>query len=274
MVRLRPALAVAAALSALPAGGEVPVPDAEAAYSASQAAIGRQTSDHRLTDASGRPLALSDLRGRPLVVSLVYTSCASVCPVTTDRLREAVIAARRALGEDSFAVLTFGFDARGDRPDRLAGFAADHGLDLPGWHLATADAATIDAFLAELGFSAEAAAGGFAHVTQTTILDASGRVYRHVYGSDFPLPVFVEPLKSLVFGTAVTSLAPEALWDRVSFLCTVWDPARGAYRFDYSIFFGIGIGGLSLLLTGLAVLALWRGNRAAPARARLAERAE
>lgn len=238
--------------------------DAQAAYDLSQAAIGRRLGNHMLTDQNGAPLALSNLRGRPLVISLVFTSCSSVCPVTTDHLRDSVIAARKTLGAESFAVLTFGFDARRDRPARLAAFAEAHRLsDTADWHLASADAETTEALLGDLGFSWRAAAGGFDHVTQTSIVDAEGRLYRQIYGEAFPLPVLVEPLKDLVLGTATRSAAAADLWDRVLFLCTVYNPLTGAYRFDYGIFFGIFFGGLSLLLTGIVILRLWIGNRRA-----------
>lgn len=238
--------------------------DGDTAYEQSQAAIGRETSDHVLTDHTGRPLALADLRGKPLVVSLVFTSCATVCPITTDYLREQVGEARASLGDEAFNVLTFGFDASGDKPAQLAGFAGTHRLlDKSGWHIASADAETTATFLDELGFSFRAAAGGFDHVTQTTILDAEGRVYRQVYGEAFPPPVLMEPLKELVFGRYTRSVAPADLWNRISFLCTVYNPLTGAYRFDYGIFFGIFFGALSLVLTGIVILRLWLERRRA-----------
>lgn len=260
---LAPLLALALSGTLAPAArAEVATLDAKAAFKLSQAAIGRQVGDYVLADQSGAPLPLSQLRGRPLVISLIFTSCGTVCPITTDHLRDAVREARRALGADSFAVLTFGFDARGDRPARLTGFANKHRLaGIKDWRLASADPATTEALLTDLGFSWRSAAGGFDHVTQTTILDAEGRVYRQVYGENFPLPVLMEPLKDLVLGTSTRSVAPADLWDRISFLCTVYNPLTGAYRFDYSIFFGMFLGGLSLIVSGVIILRLWLENR-------------
>ncbi len=262
------ALLAATLAAALPGGAAAQKLDAEIAYEESQAAIGGQTGNHVLTDHTGAPLALADLRGRPLVVSLVFTTCATVCPLTTDYLREQVERTRDALGGERFGVLTFGFDARGDTPARLAGFAGTHGIDgVPGWHIASADAGTTAAFLRELGFSYREAAGGFDHVTQTTILDAQGRVYRQVYGESYPLPVLMQPLKELVLGTTTASAAPQDIWDRISFLCTVYNPLTGAYRFDYGIFFGIFFGGLSLIVCLIVILRLWLDRRRALRRA-------
>lgn len=235
--------------------------DPQAVLERSEAAIGRKVGDYTLTDSKGQALALASFQGRPLVISLVYTSCTSVCPVTTQRMIEAVGAARRALGAESFAVLTFGFDARRDTPAQLAAFARTQGIDLPDWQLASADEGTVSDLLGDLGFSFDAVAGGFQHITQTTILDADGRIYRQVYGDAFPDPVFIEPLKELVFGTSVRSASVRDLVDRIKFICTVYNPATGAYEFDYAIGFGITLGGLSLILTGLVVFRLWRNNR-------------
>jgi len=236
--------------------------EAEQVFLVSQDAIGGQTGNHILRDHRGAELALADFRGKPLVVSLIFTSCGSVCPVTTDHLRDAVIAARKTLGKGRFNVLTFGFDSTGDTPAQLTGFANTHNLaGVEDWYLASADAATIEAFLTELGFSWRPSAGGFDHVTQTSILDSEGRVYRQVYGEEFPLPVFMQPMKDLILGKVTQSIAPEDLWNRLTFLCTVYNPLTRAYRFDYGILFGIFFGALSLIMTGLIIYRLWLERR-------------
>ena len=235
--------------------------DPAAALEKSEAAIGRMVSDYRLIGTNGLPLTTTVFRGRPLVVSLVYTSCSAVCPVTTQNLKRAVTRARMALGDDSFTVLTLGFDARNDTPGRLAAFAADQDIDGdPLWRVASASPATLGTLLEEVGFSYSGAAGGFEHVAQTTIIDAEGRVYRQVYGDDFPLQMLVEPLKALVFGVTTRSFTPAGLADRLRFLCTDYDPETGRYRTDYAIYIGIFTGGLSLILMAWVILRMWRGN--------------
>lgn len=235
--------------------------DPAKAIEASEAALGREVGPYVLTDSEGRPLSLAEYRGRPLVISLVYTSCSSVCPPTTQRLIRAVAQARQALGADRFAVLTVGFDARHDTPKRLASFAETQGIDTSGWRLASADEATLADLVTDLGFSYAAAAGGFEHITQVTIIDAGGRIYRHVYGDDFPIQVFVEPLKELVFGTTTRALSVAALIDRLKFLCTTYDPNLGRYRTSYAIALGVVIGGMALAIMGFIIVGAWRRTR-------------
>jgi protein SCO1/2 len=238
--------------------------DPAEALERSEAAIGTVTGDHRLLRSDGRPLMLSELRGKPLVLSLIYTSCSTVCPTGTETLKISVAKARKALGNGSFAVLTLGFDARNDTPQRMHAFAVDHSIDGdPLWQVASASPAVLEALLDQVGFSYAGVAGGFDHVTQTTILNADGRVYRQVYGDDFPLPVLVEPLKELVFGTSAASFTPTALVDRLRFLCTVYDPKSGRYRTDYGIYMGMAAGALSLVLMAWVIVRMWLGNRRA-----------
>ena len=231
--------------------------DPESAVAKSEQALGRTVGNYVLTDSNGVELSLASYRGTPLVISLVYTSCSSICPPTTQHLIAAVSEAQRILGETRFAVLTVGFDARHDTPARLAQFAATQGVRLPNWRLASSDAGTLDALLRDLGFSYVTAAGGFDHIAQTTIVDRDGRIARQVYGDDFPIPMLIEPLKDAVYGSA-RSISLGGIVDRIRFICTAYDPGAGRYRIDYGLIFGSVIAACSLLVFGGVLLREWR----------------
>jgi protein SCO1/2 len=179
-----------------------------------------------------------------------------VCPVTTQHLINAVEQANKVIGAGRFTVLTVGFDARNDTPARIAQFASMQGIKAPNWRVASADAATISALLRDLGFSYVSVAGGFDHITQTTILDRDGRVYRHVYGEDFPIRMFMEPLKDVVYGTT-TPFTVSGILDRIKFICTTFDPGAGRYRIDYGLVFGSVIAAFSLLVFGGLIAREW-----------------
>ncbi len=237
--------------------------DPTAAIAVGERALGRSVGNYTLVDSAGAPFSLQDYRGKPLVVSLVYTACSSVCPATTQHLIDAVTEAGRVFGLDRFAVLTVGFDARNDTAQRLAQFASVQGIKLANWRLASGDAATITALLNDLGFSYRAVAGGFDHPTQTTILDGDGKIYRHVYGDDFPLQMFMEPMKDVIYGTQ-TPLSFRGIVDRIKFICTAYDPGSRRYRIDFGLLFGAVIAAFSLLgLAGLILREWIRSARAA-----------
>jgi protein SCO1/2 len=234
--------------------------DPQQAMQHSEAAVGRKIGNYDLVDSTGIALPLASFRGKPLVISLVYTSCTSVCPPTTQHLITAVSQAAKLIGPDRFAVLTVGFDARNDTPTRLAQFASVQGVKFPNWRLASANSATIVALLRDLGFSYASVAGGFDHISQTTIVDRDGIILRHVYGDEFPIRMFMEPLKDAVYGMT-TTFSPAGLVDRVKFICTTFDPGSGRYRIDYSPIFGSVIAALSLAVMGGLILREWKRPR-------------
>ena len=237
--------------------------DAERSLEISQLAIGRIVGDHRFIDAKGGSATLSELRGKPVVISLIYTSCSHICPLLTQRLRQAVEDAQRVMGPKRFAVITIGFDTRNDTPMRMAAFARAQGVDLPNWRFLSGDEATVSALAKGLGFSYVKSSGGYLHTSQTSILDRDGRVYRQVYGDDFPIQVFMEPLKEAVYGTVGTFFNVNGLIDRVRFLCTVYDPNQGRYRISYAIVMTLLTGVISLGATAVVISRAWLYSRRA-----------
>ena len=251
------AIMLAHLLVVLPSAGSAsPQLDPAASVAKGTQALGRQIGGYTLVDMHGASLALRDYRGKPLVISLVYTACSSVCPPTTQHVMDTVNEAGRMIGLDRFNVLTVGFDARNDTPARLTQFASAQGIKLPNWRVASGDAATIEALLGDLGFSYRAVAGGFDHLTQTTIVDREGRIYRHVYGEEFPLQMLMEPLKDVVYGTT-TAFTFGGIVDRIKFICTAYDPGAGRYRIDYGLVFGSVLAAFSLVVMGGLILREW-----------------
>jgi len=247
-------------LAVLPAVAGSPPPgfDRDEALDTSQAAIGSVVSDYPFRDRRGQPFSIERLRGRPVVVSLVYTSCFHICPMLTEHLGKAVKVARESLGADSFSVVTIGFDTAVDTPERMREFAVKHQIDAAAWYFLSTDAQSIKALSRELGFIYRAAPKGFEHLTQTTILDGDLAVYRQIYGQKFPVPALVEPLKELVFH-APADASPLAGWlQGVLLFCTVYDPSSGRYRFDYSLFVGIFVGVLCLGTVAVFLVRAWR----------------
>jgi protein SCO1/2 len=232
----------------------------------SGSALGRRLGDYRFLDRDGRPLQLRDLRGRPLVISLIYTSCAHTSPILTQTLDRVVEVARDALGEDGFTVATIGFDTKVDTPARMRAYARDQGVDRSDWLFLSADAKTIDELSHDLGFVFFRSPKGFDHIAQTTLVDGQGRVFSQIYGQSFEPPALVEPLKRLALGGSAELGSVSNLIERVRLFCTVYDAASARYRFDYSIFIALAVGAASLSAVGVFLARAWlRSGPAKPA---------
>jgi protein SCO1/2 len=75
---------------------------------------------------SGRPVRLSQFRGRAVLLTFLYTRCPDVCPLTVAGLR----AALDRLGDDAgrAAVIAVSVDPAGDTPARVRRFIEAHGM--------------------------------------------------------------------------------------------------------------------------------------------------
>ena len=235
--------------------------DRDAALLQSQAAVGELLGDFTFTDVDGQPFQVSALQGKPLVVSMIYTSCHNICPTITRTLQETVDIAREALGDDSFTVISIGFDWRIDTPGRMQVYGRQFGIEDPEWHFLSGDRSVIKAIADKLGFQFYPSAMGFDHLSQTTVVDADGVIYRQVYGEHFVPPALVEPLKELVFDTPPSASIVEHWVDTFKLFCTVYDPNTGRYAFDYSVFLGALIGLFCLGSIATFVAREWKHAR-------------
>jgi protein SCO1/2 len=266
-VKMYKAAVSAAKLQVQPGNANPQVFDEKEALKISQSAIGNQLGDYTFLNRSGRKVRLSDYRGKPLVISMIYTHCPFVCATTTRNL-SALKLSRDALGADSFGVLTIGFDTKNDTPEAMDDFAKRMDVSLTNWEFVSADSDTIKKLSKDLGFvffpSPE---GGFDHITQTTFIDGKGRVNLQVYGEEFENKTLLEPLKNMIynvkttdpiynFETAESGFAGIA--KSVRLLCTVYDTKTGKYTVDYSFFYAIGLGILISLLIAWWIVSEYR----------------
>jgi protein SCO1/2 len=257
---MRRALAFLAALACASMAARAAV-DAAAAVEASRAALGARPAAYAFTDTDGRRVTLAVLRGKPLVVSFVYTGCSQVCPTTTRFLKRAVAEARSVLGDDAFAVASIGFDIPLDNPVSMKVFARGNGIDDPRWSFLTPDAGVPEALARDLGFTYRPQSGGYEHLAQVTILDARGGVYAQVYGESFAVPMLVQPLRELTLGDAPAPRGTREWLARARLVCTVYDPVTGTYRLDFALLMEMAAGVLVLGSMLGFLLREWRRAR-------------
>ena len=263
------ALAVWGLTCMLPVWGADGVPsglglDGARALRVSQEAIGRQIGEHVLLDREGRPVALSSLRGKPLLVSFIYTGCFVICPTTTRSLQQAVVDLQKTVGPNQFNVVSIGFNQPEDSPQALRSFARQYGIQQANWDFLSPPGATVSALARDFGFVFAATPAGFDHVLQVSVLDAQGRIVHQVYGENLAAGDLGEPLKMLLAGK--TFHPANTLWDnlldRVRIMCTVYDPKSGGYKVDYTLPIQIAGGVTFFLLMMWFFFNEWRSSRA------------
>jgi protein SCO1/2 len=224
----------------------------------SQAAIGATVQGVELIKTDGTPVSLEAYRGKPLVISMIFSSCHHICPSTTAHLQDVVEKARDVLDQDSFQVVSVGFDTVNDSPERMAQFRNSTDVTDEYWDFLSGDAANMDKLVRQLGFIYTPSARGFDHLIQSSVIDENGVIYRQVYGISFPTPQLIEPLKELVFGKPKSHSTLDYLGGRIRLFCTVYDPATDSYYIDISVFIGTFVGLIVSILFGRILIKEWR----------------
>ncbi|MDH4062639.1 MAG: SCO family protein, partial [Aquincola sp.] len=259
------ALALAAGALAAREAGTVPALDEREALRAGEAALGTAVPDLTLLDRQGRAVRLADYRGKPLLVSFIYTGCFQVCPTQTRALDEAVKGLERMLGAHQFNVVSIGFNQPFDSPQAMRSFAAQQRIDHANWEFLSPPADRVEALTRAFGFSYVATPAGFDHVLGVTVVAPDGRIHAQVYGDRLRADQLGVPLRQLILDAppppAASTLAVVA--ERVRILCTIYDPDTGEYRYDYKLIFEL-IGGALFFFSVLIYLLLeWRDQRRA-----------
>jgi len=214
----------------------------------SQAVIGQQPANYTLLDRRGQPVRLSDYRGKPLLVSFIYTGCFQVCPTTTRMLHEAVQDLGRLVGFDKFNVVSIGFNQPFDAPEAMRAFATQNGISTSNWEFLSPHRSIVEPMTRDFGFSYVANAAGFDHVLSVTLLDGEGRIYSQIYGDSLTPNQLGEPMRELMRGAPLPpTLNLDDLIERVKILCTVYDPKTGQYRYDYGLFMELAGGTMFFL---------------------------
>jgi protein SCO1/2 len=100
-----------------------------------------------LIDQHGSAISLASLKGKPVLIDFIYTSCASTCPMLTAKMAAIAEKLGPALGAD-VRIVSITLDPEHDSPAELAKYAQSHGVSDAGWIFLTGPPAKIDQVLA------------------------------------------------------------------------------------------------------------------------------
>jgi len=128
-----------------------------------------------LVDQAGALVKSEQLRGRVLVVSFVFTTCAEACPLITAQLArtQSRLRAEKLDGLVRFVSITL--DPATDRPETLRRYADAYGLDLASWHLLTGASDDVGRVVGAFGLHATTRER-IVHGSLIVLVDAKGRI--------------------------------------------------------------------------------------------------
>ena len=103
--------------------------------------------DVSLIDQHGQAISLASLKGKPVLIDFIYTSCASTCPVLTSKIAAVARELGPALGAN-VTIVSITLDPEHDRPAQLAAYAKSQAVESNSWLFLTGKSADIDQVLA------------------------------------------------------------------------------------------------------------------------------
>jgi protein SCO1/2 len=211
-----------------------------------------------LTDERGETRLLSEYfdGAKPVVLTLNYFSCTTLCPLILDGMT-AFDRSDFEIG-NQFTLLTVSIDPR-DTPGTAAPLkareVARYGRPeaAAGWHFLTGDKGSIEQLTQAVGFRYvyDQQSNQFAHPAGIVVLAPDGTIARYLYGIDFAPSDLRLALTEASNGRVGTP------FDQLALLCYHYDPATG--RYSSMAMMGVRLGGLATVLAlGWFLWSMWR----------------
>ncbi len=152
--------------------------------------------DFQLKDQSGNSISLAQFKGKPVVLTFLYTHCPDVCPLTAEKLH----ATMQSLGQNAqqVAVLAVSMDPKGDTAAAAQNFSKVHKMS-DYWHFLIGAHDELAPVWASYSVDAQAATsnGTVSHSSAIYVIDKQGRE-RVLLDNDFSSGQLAADLKILL----------------------------------------------------------------------------
>jgi protein SCO1/2 len=218
--------------------------------------------DRPFVDQDGRQVMLGDYfgRGRPVVLTLNYSSCPMLCHVQRDGLIEVLQKLDMTAGKE-FDIVTISIDPRETslrahqtRAATLKAYGRPQAAQ--GWHFLTGTEVNIQAVAQAVGFGYRfvPARQEYAHSAALILCTPQGRVGRYLYGVKYDAQTLRLSLLETAQGKIGSTL------DQIILYCFHYDANSKRYAPAAMRIMRVG-GGSSALILGLFLTRAWLNSR-------------
>jgi protein SCO1/2 len=151
--------------------------------------------DTKLVDQNGNTVALTSLKGKPLVVDFIYTSCPGPCLMETAKLANVALRLGNDLGS-RVTIVSISVDPEHDGPKQLLDYSRQQGADEKGWYFLTGGPGDVDRALAGFKLSRQVEPdGSVGHLVDMMLIGADGRLVREYNGEVVKAQDIVDDVK-------------------------------------------------------------------------------
>jgi protein SCO1/2 len=151
--------------------------------------------DAKLVDQNGKTVALTSLKGKPMVVDFIYTSCPGPCLMETAKLANVALRLGGDMGS-KVTIVSISVDPEHDGPKQLLDYSRQQGADQKGWYFLTGGPAEVDQALAGFKLSRQIEPdGSVGHMISMMLIGSDGRIVREYNGEAVRAQDIVDDVK-------------------------------------------------------------------------------
>ena len=153
--------------------------------------------DCALIDQRGQAFRLSDLKGKALAITFIFTRCPlpNFCPLMNRHFAEVQRALKDESASSGWHLLSVTFDPEYDTPERLAKYSKPYRPDPAHWRFASGELATIRQLGGAVGLAISDTGGPLDHNLRTVAVDAAGRVQKIFAGNEWTPRELIDEMK-------------------------------------------------------------------------------
>lgn len=158
-----------------------------------------------LLDQHGHSVSLADLKGEPILIDFIYTTCPGECLTLTARMKRIASALGPELGT-KVRLVSITVDPEHDQPPQLLKYADDQGADMKGWWFLTGTPVQIDQVMRRFKLIRQREADGSVdHVLEMFLIGPNGHALVQYLGDKISIEHAVADLNAAAAGKAVTA---------------------------------------------------------------------
>jgi cytochrome oxidase Cu insertion factor (SCO1/SenC/PrrC family) len=147
--------------------------------------------DITLLNQYGKPVSLASLKGEPVLVDFIYTTCPTLCPMLTAKFASVAKLLGHELGS-KVRLVSITLDPEHDHPAQLLAYAQSHEANHKGWLFLTGTPGQIERVLALYHIKRQVNPdGSIGHIALGFLLGPDGRQVRQYDALQVP-PKIVE----------------------------------------------------------------------------------
>ncbi len=151
-----------------------------------------------LIDQNGQSVNLSSLKGKPVLVDFIYTSCPGPCKTLTQRMIDVAQKLGPTLGSQ-VTMVSISIDPEHDGPQQMLDYARTQGAVRKGWLFLTGGPGQVDATLAAFGLSRERESdGSVSHIVGVILVGPDGRKLHEYNGENLKYDAVAADLRNAI----------------------------------------------------------------------------